>query len=76
MTLPPSRRPTPSGSWYAIANPAGVALALTIPAQNLKLLVFYLVLSPFNNEQSDFSNRVFLDKNLEEIPVYRYFLPS
>lgn len=41
---------------------------------NLKLLALYLVLAPFNNEQSDFINRVYLDKNLEEVPVFRGLL--
>lgn len=42
--------------------------------QALKLLALYLVLSPYNNEQSDFINRVYLDKNLEEVPVFRDIL--
>lgn len=42
--------------------------------QNLKLLALYLVLATYNNEQSDFINRVYLDKNLEEVPVFRNLL--
>jgi len=41
---------------------------------NLKLLAFFLVLSPYDNEQSDFMNRVYLDKNLEEVPAFRALL--
>ena len=39
--------------------------------QALKNVVLYLILSPYDNEQSDFLHRVFLDKNLEEIPKYK-----
>ena len=40
--------------------------------QALKYVVLYLALSPYNNEQSDFLHRLFLDKNLENIPKYKY----
>jgi 26S proteasome regulatory subunit N5 len=40
--------------------------------QALKYVVLYLALSPYNNEQSDFLHRLFLDKNLEQIPKYKY----
>ncbi|CAF3308418.1 unnamed protein product [Rotaria sp. Silwood2] len=39
--------------------------------QSLKYVVLYLALSPYNNEQSDFLHRLFLDKNLEQIPKYK-----
>ncbi|CAF4451318.1 unnamed protein product [Rotaria sp. Silwood2] len=38
--------------------------------QALKYVVLYLILSSYNNEQSDFLHRLFLDKNLEKIPKY------
>jgi len=42
--------------------------------QALKHVVLYLALSPYNNEQSDFLHRLFLDKNLEQIPKYKDLL--
>jgi 26S proteasome regulatory subunit N5 len=33
--------------------------------QTLKHVVLYLILSPYNNEQSDFLHRLLIDKNLE-----------
>lgn len=45
---------------------------------NLKMIIVYLVLSPFTNEQSDFINRIFIDKKTNELPLLRklvkYFL--
>ncbi len=43
---------------------------LSLP-QVLKNAILYLVLAPYDNEQSDLIHRVKLDKNLEEMPVYR-----
>jgi 26S proteasome regulatory subunit N5 len=40
--------------------------------QALKHVVLYLTLSPFNNEQSDFLHRLSLDKNLEQVPKYKF----
>lgn len=37
----------------------------------LKKVVMYLVLSPYDNEQSDLIHRVKEDKNLEEMPKYK-----
>ena len=34
--------------------------------------MMYLVLSPFDNEQSDLVHRVDQDIVLDELPVYRY----
>ncbi|BFZ17807.1 hypothetical protein BsWGS_20846 [Bradybaena similaris] len=39
-------------------------------------VVLYLVLAPFDNEQSDLLHRVSQDKNLEEIPFYQKFLKN
>ncbi|GFR65657.1 26S proteasome non-ATPase regulatory subunit 12 [Elysia marginata] len=40
----------------------------------LRCVVLYLVLAPFDNEQSDLLHRVSTDKNLEEIEFYQKFL--
>ncbi|XP_013794240.1 26S proteasome non-ATPase regulatory subunit 12-like [Limulus polyphemus] len=42
--------------------------------QALKNVVLYLILSPFDNEQSDLIHRLKEDKNLEEIPKFRDLL--
>jgi len=39
--------------------------------QALSHVVMYLVLAPFDNEQSDLVHRVNQDVVLEELPVYR-----
>ena len=39
--------------------------------QALKHVLLYLVLAPYGNEQADFLHRLFLDKNLEEVPKYK-----
>lgn len=40
----------------------------------LQLIVIYICLSPFDNEQSDLMNRINEDKNLVQIPIYRQLL--
>ncbi|CAF4867561.1 unnamed protein product, partial [Rotaria magnacalcarata] len=42
--------------------------------QALKHVVLYLTLSSYNNEQLGFLHRLFLDKNLEEVPKYKDLL--
>ncbi|KXJ21702.1 26S proteasome non-ATPase regulatory subunit 12 [Exaiptasia diaphana] len=42
--------------------------------QALRNVVMYLVLSPFDNEQSDLIHRVKEEKSLEEIPLYQELL--
>ncbi|CAL1540617.1 unnamed protein product [Lymnaea stagnalis] len=42
----------------------------------LRCVVIYLVLAPFDNEQSDLLHRVSQDKNLEEIGFYQKFLKN
>eukprot|EP01135_Chromosphaera_perkinsii_P003402 Nk52_evm26s242 gene=Nk52_evmTU26s242 len=37
----------------------------------LKEIINYLILAPFDNEQSDFFHRMKTDKNLEKIPEYK-----
>lgn len=39
--------------------------------QALKSVVLYVVLSPYDNEQSDLVHRISADKKLEEIPKYK-----
>ena len=36
--------------------------------------ILYLLLSPFDNEQSDLTHRILEDKVLDEIPKYKYYL--
>lgn len=40
----------------------------------LKHVVLYIILSPYDNEQSDLIQRIKLDKTLEEIPLYKDLL--
>ncbi|XP_020856561.1 26S proteasome non-ATPase regulatory subunit 12 isoform X2 [Phascolarctos cinereus] len=42
--------------------------------QALKSVVLYVILSPFDNEQSDLVHRISSDKKLEEIPKYKDLL--
>lgn len=39
--------------------------------QALKSVVLYVILAPFDNEQSDLVHRISGDKKLEEIPKYK-----
>lgn len=39
--------------------------------QALKSVVLYVILSPYDNEQSDLVHRISADKKLEEIPKYK-----
>lgn len=39
-----------------------------------KAVVLYLILAPYDNEQSDLTHRVLADKVLEEIPLYKSLL--
>lgn len=40
--------------------------------QALKSVVLYVILSPYDNEQSDLVHRISADKKLEEIPKYKW----
>lgn len=42
----------------------------------LRHCVLYCILAPYDNEQSDLIQRIKLDKNLEEIPVYQELVKS
>lgn len=43
----------------------------SIVFQALKSVVLYVILSPYDNEQSDLVHRISADKKLEEIPKYK-----
>ena len=45
---------------------------LFIFLQVLKNAVLFLILAPYDNEQSDLIHRVGEEKTLDEIPLYRY----
>lgn len=45
---------------------------MMILLQALKSVVLYVILSPYDNEQSDLVHRISADKKLEEIPKYKY----
>lgn len=42
--------------------------------QALKSVVLYVILSPYDNEQSDLVHRISSDKKLEDIPKYKYVI--
>lgn len=44
---------------------------VTFVSQALKSVVLYVILSPYDNEQSDLVHRISADKKLEEIPKYK-----
>lgn len=48
-----------------------VCLSNSIVFQALKSVVLYVILSPYDNEQSDLVHRISTDKKLEEIPKYK-----
>jgi 26S proteasome regulatory subunit N5 len=43
---------------------------LCLVLQALKCAVIYLILAPYDNEQSDLIHRIQEDKHLEEQPLY------
>ncbi|XP_070580943.1 26S proteasome non-ATPase regulatory subunit 12-like [Ptychodera flava] len=42
--------------------------------ETLKCVILYILLSPYDNEQSDLMCRISEDKNLEEMPIYKNLL--
>lgn len=48
-----------------------VRISNSIVFQALKSVVLYVILSPYDNEQSDLVHRISTDKKLEEIPKYK-----
>lgn len=49
-----------------------IFVCLVIFLQVLKNAVLFLILAPYDNEQSDLIHRVGEEKTLDEIPLYRY----
>jgi 26S proteasome regulatory subunit N5 len=45
---------------------------LQLMREALKNIVIYLLLSPYGNDQQDLLHRLSEDKNLQEIPKYKY----
>ena len=43
-----------------------------IYTQALKKSVLYLLLAPYDHEQSDLLHRVYQEKKLEQLPTYKY----
>lgn len=44
---------------------------LFVSLQALKCVILYLILAPYDNEQSDLLHRIGQEKNLNEIPKYK-----
>lgn len=38
----------------------------------LQNVVLFTALAPFDNEQSDMINRLYIDPNLSQLPLYKY----
>lgn len=49
-----------------------IFVCLVVFLQVLKNAVLFLILAPYDNEQSDLIHRVGEEKTLDEIPLYRY----
>ena len=57
---------------YTFSKPLPDGKAIdTFVFQALKSVVLYVILSPYDNEQSDLVHRISEDKKLEEIPKYK-----
>ena len=41
------------------------------PMQALKSVVLYVLLAPYDNEQSDLKHRIYEEKQLEQLPLYQ-----
>ena len=57
--------------YLAVYNTPSIQQDASKKLEVLKKCVIYIVLAPYNNEQSDLINRIKQDKALEEIPLYR-----
>lgn len=56
------------GSWFKLR---WIRLFFLYPLQALKSVVLYVILAPYDNEQSDMLERVKKEKKIEEIPKYK-----
>lgn len=58
-------------SFSGVSNDLLIFPLLINVFQALKSVVLYVILSPYDNEQSDLVHRISEDKKLEEIPKYK-----
>lgn len=55
-----------------LRSPSKSRFCISTCCQALKSVVLYVILAPYDNEQSDLVHRIDTDKKLEELPKYRY----
>ncbi|XP_060521588.1 26S proteasome non-ATPase regulatory subunit 12 [Cylas formicarius] len=60
--------------YRAVLNTPNIQAAPEERQFTAKAVVLYLILAPYDNEQSDLTHRVLADKVLEEIPLYKQLL--
>ncbi|XP_066140222.1 26S proteasome non-ATPase regulatory subunit 12 [Euwallacea fornicatus] len=60
--------------YRAVLNTPSIQENQTEKQASAKAVVLYLILAPYDNEQSDLTHRVLTDKVLEEIPLYKSLL--
>eukprot|EP01117_Protostelium_nocturnum_P001169 TRINITY_DN1148_c0_g1_i1.p1 TRINITY_DN1148_c0_g1~~TRINITY_DN1148_c0_g1_i1.p1 ORF type:complete len:479 (-),score=187.46 TRINITY_DN1148_c0_g1_i1:51-1361(-) len=65
-----------SKSYFEMYDTPKVQADPALWAKSLELAVVFVVLAPFNNEQSDLANRLFGDKKLDQLPQYKSLLKS
>eukprot|EP01118_Nematostelium_gracile_P000175 TRINITY_DN10169_c0_g2_i1.p1 TRINITY_DN10169_c0_g2~~TRINITY_DN10169_c0_g2_i1.p1 ORF type:complete len:491 (+),score=158.17 TRINITY_DN10169_c0_g2_i1:157-1473(+) len=58
-------------SFHAMYNTPKVQKDEALWSKYLELLIAFISLASFDNEQSDLMNRISQDKNLEKLPVYK-----
>ncbi|KAF7281513.1 hypothetical protein GWI33_004593 [Rhynchophorus ferrugineus] len=60
--------------YRAVLNTPSIQASPEGRQKSAKAVVLYLILAPYDNEQSDLTYRVLTDKVLEEIPLYKSLL--
>ena len=60
--------------YHAVFNTPGVQEDPAKWQEALKNVVLYLILAPYDNEQSDLTHRINGEKQLEQIPIYKELL--
>ncbi|XP_030751890.1 26S proteasome non-ATPase regulatory subunit 12 [Sitophilus oryzae] len=60
--------------YRAVLNTPSIQASPEERQKSAKAVVLYLILAPYDNEQSDLTYRVIADKVLEEIPLYKSLL--